>query len=540
MNPKIRALVWEQTRVAGIVGLWCFLVTAMLYFVIGLGLYRIDVTDYLTLHFLLLFLGGVLFLFRQNNSGHLVIGFEHRLARLPLYNVPLALVPLAARCACYALYGMGMVILFRFHLGYFLPASMLLFPVAVYALVQSAVWSGSGLLCLGVAAASVAGWVLFELWVAPEVYLSALVDGSLRPIEDVVVVLLLGYLFAIAFGLSLLGIRWQRTRSVPGISLLPGTRTGASRQPNTPRADFRSVLDACLWFDQRSAKAQPVKVFFGAVLLAAPLAVLVLFFRAWIYGMPFRDLFVFDVSADALRWLPFLVVLFGAGLIGLFRDFSRTLWPISLTTFIRTKPLGAASLAWAHLLAMTRMTSVCLLVVFILSNAAYALLFPGEVKLMLEVARVSGWFRPVIFYVEPLFWACILSWLALNCLRPLALGGIAFFTLGTLVSLALDSDMTPFFSDTVVFVTFNGLCGWVLLRSFLLTYRTWHEGVLSGRFCFAFLAGHIATTLFIWWPGPHDMLEALLSLFATFALVALLLSPFVALPYRITRKRAIL
>ncbi len=37
MNSKIRALIWEQTRVAGIVSLWGIIVTAMLYYVMGLG-----------------------------------------------------------------------------------------------------------------------------------------------------------------------------------------------------------------------------------------------------------------------------------------------------------------------------------------------------------------------------------------------------------------------------------------------------------------------------------------------------------------------
>lgn len=544
MNLKIRALVWEQTRVAGIVSLWCFLVTAMLYFVIGLRRYWFYAPDYLTLHFLLLFLGGVLFLFRQNNSGHLVIGFEHRLARLPLYNVPLALVPLAARCACYALYGMGMVILFRFHVGYFLPASMLLFPVAVYALVQSAVWSGSGLLCLGLAAASVAGWVLFELWVAPEVYLSALVDGSLRPIEDVVVVLLLGYLFAIAFGLSLLGIRWQRTRSVPAFSVFSATRNRKIRKPETPGSDFSSALDARVWFDLHAGMMRPLSVLIGSIVLAALFGVLVRLAQPWVYktfSVQGDLLVIRGIPADAIRWLPLMTVVFGAGVIGLFRDFSRTMWPISLSIFTRTKPLDAASLAWSHLLAMTRMLFIALLVVFILSNALYILLFPGELQMMAASARVSGVFRPVIFYIEPLFWACILSWLALTCLRPLAFGSLAVIGFGTLAFLPFDTDVFSFLqSEEAWIIWLYFLYGLLIIRSALLTCRIWRARLLSGRFCITFLAGHLAATLFIWWPGPLHKEAALYSFLLTFVFVVLLLSPLVALPYTIARRRAIL
>lgn len=540
MNPKIRALVWEQLRVAGIVSLWCFIVASLLHLVLSLNFWMVVLSDYAKLHYLLFYSTGILLLFRQNTSGHLVTHFERRLARLPLNNTALAFIPLAIRCACYTAYGTGLAVILRLQLGYFEPVCMILFPVAVYALVQSAVWSGSTFPWLVLATASVAGWVLFELWISQYVYVEALVDGSLRPIEDAVLVLLLGYLFAAAFGLSLLGIRWQRARNMPNLSALSDAFTRDTRHRERPRPDFLSPLDARVWFEQHAGQARPVKVFIAAVMLAAPLALLVYLLRAWIYGIPSRSYFSFFVPADALRWLPCLVVVFGAGVVGLFRDFSRTLWPISLTTFTHTKPLDAASLAWAHLLAMTRMIAVALLVVFILSNAAYALLFPGEVQVMLEVTRISGWFRPLIFYVEPLFWACILSWLALTCLRPIALGGIAFVTLGTLASLVLDSVRTPYYSDPIVFVTFYGLCGLVILRSILLTYRTWNAQVLNGSFCIAFLVGHIAATLFIWWPGPRNVPEALHSFSLTFVFVTLLLSPLVALPYRIARKRIIL
>lgn len=542
MNPKIRALVWEQLRVAGIVSLWCFIVAALLYVVIDLSPYVIAASDYLGVHYLLFASGGVLFLFRQNSSGHLVIGYERRLARLPLQDATLALVPLTVRCACYALYGLGLAVILRLHLGYFQPVCMLLFPVVLYALVQSAVWSGSTLLSVGLASAGVVAWIVFELAVRPIITEEALVNGTLVPEEDAALVLLMAVLLAVAFGLSRLGVRWHRSRSAPGLSVFPGARTTEPRHPEIPRPDFSSPLDARVWFDRHTGMVRLVLVFVGGFVVSAPLALLAYLGPRWPYSIHLSSHLYLSpgIQADTLRWLPFLVVIFGAGVIGLVRDFSRTLWPISLTTFTRTKPLDAASLAWAHLLVMTRMLFATLLVVFILLNVLYALLFPGELQVMAASARVGGLFRPVIFYLEPLFWACVLSWLALTCLRPLIWVALLATTLSTLTSGVLGIDILTKESGIVWFILFHCLFLVLILRSVWLAYRCWRTQILSRQFCIVFLGGHVAITAFIWWPGPLDLDVAAHSLFLTFAFVVLLLSPFVALPYTIARKRVIL
>lgn len=542
MNPRIRALVWEHLRVAGLLSLSCLVVAALLYLVIDLTPYVIAASDYLGFHYFLFVFGGVLFLFSQNSSGHLEIGFERRLARLPLDNATLALVPLAVRCACYAVYGAGLVLILRCYTGYFQPVCMLLFPVAVYALLQATVWAGSTLLSLGVAIAGVVAWVLFELVAKPIIIEEALVNGTLEPEEDAALVLLMAVLFAVAFGLSRLGVRWQRSRSAPALSIFPGACATEVRYPDSPSPDFRSPLDARVWLDQHAGIVRLLLVLIGGVVVAAPLALLAYLGPTWTNRMYLSSNLSLSpgVPADALRWLPYLVVVFGAGVIGVVRDFSRTMWPIALSRFTRTKPLDAASLAWAHLLVMTRMLFLTLLAVFILSNALYAFLFPGELQVMAASARVGGPFRPIIFYMEPFYWACILSWLALTCLRPALWVGFLAIFLNMIASGVLGIEILTKEYGIVWFMLFYCLFLVLILRSVWLAYRCWRAQILRRQFYILFLGGHVALTAFIWWPGPLDLDVAAHSLFLTFVFVVLLLSPFVALPYKIARKRFIL
>lgn len=540
MNPKIRALVWEELRVAGIASLWCLVVAALLYVGFDLSPYVTEASDYLVFHYLVFLFGGVVFLFRQNAEGNLIVGFERRLARLPLDNASLAIVPLAVRCVSYAAYGAGLLLILRFHIGYFQPVCMLLFPVVLYAFVQAAFWSGSTLLSVGLAAAGAAAWVLFQLLVAPHVTLEPLVDGSMEPQGDALYVSLLAVLLAAAFGLSRLSVRWQRSRSQPALSIFPGARAKEVLHPDSRTPDFKSPLDARVWFDQRSIMVRLLPVLIVGVGVAAPLAMLVYFGQTRIYGLYRSPYALPDIPADVLRWFPFLVVICVAAGIGQVYETSGSTWKVRLGGFNRTKPLGAASLAWVYLLVMTRILSVALLLVFILSNVLYALLFPGELQVMAASARVGGLFRAFIFYIEPLFWACVLSWLALTCLRPVFWGALVVGTIGIVVSLAFGIDIFTKEGEIPFFVIFHCLFLALILRSVWLACRCWRAQILSRQFCILFLGGHVALTAFIWWPGPLDLDVAAHSLFLTFSFVTLLLSPFVALPYRVARKRVIL
>lgn len=271
MNPKIRALVWEELRVAGIASLWCLIVAALLYVGFDLSPYVTEASDYLVFHYLVFLLGGAVFLFRQNAAGNLIVGFERRLARLPLPVAALAIVPLAVRCICYVAYGAGLAVILRLHIGYFQPVCMLLFPVVLYTLIQAAVWSGSTLLSVGLAAAGAVAWVLFQLLVAPHVRLEPLVDGSMEPQGDALYVSLLAVLLAAAFGLSRLSVRWQRSRSQPAFSIFPRVRAKKVGHPDSRTPDFKSPLDARVWFDQHAGMARLLLVLIGGVVVAAPL-----------------------------------------------------------------------------------------------------------------------------------------------------------------------------------------------------------------------------------------------------------------------------
>jgi hypothetical protein len=58
---------------------------------------------------------------------------------------------------------------------------------------------------------------------------------------------------------------------------------------------------------------------------------------------------------------PYFPVLLVALVIGLTREFSRQMWPLSFTEFHRTKPVTDAHLAWCHILVMSRYVFVALI-----------------------------------------------------------------------------------------------------------------------------------------------------------------------------------
>jgi hypothetical protein len=104
MNPKIRALIWEELRTGGVIAGWCTLVGGLCLLVArflddsgGDWTYVSPVA--LSLNILPLLLIGLLLLYRTGNSGSLTGGFSGRILLLPVETWKLAALALFLRAA---------------------------------------------------------------------------------------------------------------------------------------------------------------------------------------------------------------------------------------------------------------------------------------------------------------------------------------------------------------------------------------------------------------------------------------------------------
>jgi len=216
--------------------------------------------------------------------------------------------------------------------------------------------------------------------------------------------------------------------------------------------------------------------------------------------------------------------------VGLIREFSRQMWPLSLTEFHRTKPVSDAHLAWCHILVMTRYTFIALIVVFVLVHIFNMYFLSPELRILATAFdEPDTALFPVAWLIEPLFLGCVLAWLALWCTRPLVVGALIALV-GLFTNLLV-------FGFGILFVYI--FIAYLLVRSARLLYHSWQENVLPRRVWYVYLALHVILPLLIWFPGPPELASKPDSLFITCAFTALLLSPILALPQQIARKRAL-
>ena len=104
MNPKIRALIWEELRTGGVIAGWCTLVGGLCLLVARLvddsgGDWTYISPVALSLNMLPLLLIGLLLLYRTGNSGALTGGFSGRILLLPVETWKLAGLSLFLRAA---------------------------------------------------------------------------------------------------------------------------------------------------------------------------------------------------------------------------------------------------------------------------------------------------------------------------------------------------------------------------------------------------------------------------------------------------------
>lgn len=541
MNPKIRALLWEQFRTAGTLTLWTLALTILVIASTIISTWMLSAEDFITVSIFCITGIPLLLLFRQNVAGQVDIQYEPRMSRLPVDTMTLALIPLVVRLLCITFYFAGLNLLNWVVFGGELPLYILVNTCALYAILQALVWSRTYLIValLPIAALGYGIWRVIEristsdfteatkeflydrLIVEYIRLLSRVFRDTVKGLEynDFTEIFLV--LLPLALLLACQGVRWERRNEQRRFLNLSGVAKLAEKLRSPLSHGFSCVSEARVWFE-RSENGIVVGIIFAISMLLFPLM---------------ADVNPFGMDVYVIGKSPYLGLACAAILLGVIRDFSRHLWPLSMTEFTRTKPISNAWLAWFHIIVMTRYAFIALVVFFVLSNVVYALTIP-EFSILVTMMR-EGVFGldPLYVIVEPLFWGCLFVWIGLWCAEPIVLG------LMVLLAIDLPNQFTiqysPIISGDAQNLFLYGFCLYLLIRSVRLLHYAWKNEIFTIRQWSIYAAAHLLLPLLIWWPCPSEVPAALESFYLTLAFTSLVLSPIIALPRQVARKRAL-
>jgi hypothetical protein len=489
---KYRALIWEQTRVAGVLAVWCFFIGTMILlacrFAFGIQLHP-TTAEFGRIPFLVITLGiAGCFVLRQDGGGHMVTTFEKRLARLPVRTLPLTSIVFFTRLAYLALACVALrwvnVWLFGAQDSFGLFYSVV--PVSVYLLAQTIAWTHRSLtvwpylavillVIAPVAASLMTGQGYLEL-------LGAAIEALATP--GALPLLLVG-----AYGLSLLGVHIDRRDERYGPPTLREWSERLSAR-ETDETGFPSPLQAQMWYEHaRAGRLLPM------LTLAFTLA-----FSLIALGMPGLKM-IASIAAQAIPLAAFVIAALITGMIA-FRPRSQ---------YMYLRPVETRLLAQAKIRVLGRSLLATLPIPAALSIAGF-LIFGGAERELLWGSITHGEAavsEVLAVFLGPVLAASCVAWIALLPLvRSSILPALAMVFVPMTVALVVDLTVGLGSVDDI------GLTLWSIsavtivacLLSFASARRAGHlrtSGVVSALFGAVAVAGLLILI------GPSDIPVAL-------------------------------
>ncbi len=530
MNPRQKALLWEQWRVAGILTLWCLGLCLALSFVLLL-LYHsyFSHPDYrwCMTYWLNGWLTGLtlLFLLRQNVAGHMTTRLEPRLARLPASSAMLTFIPLSTRATCLALYFVCLSAISLVFTGAPLSWSALPVFLAAYLVLQAAAWAETIMLGALVFAPSFCFLLFLLLRMLGILRRGNFIEKWAASLSATSLVQACIALMVFALAAAWVGVVWERRNEHRRFVSLDRVFALLERLRRPLTREFRSLAEGRCWYERRIAGGAVARMLPMMALVALPGSVAVVFALPLLLGDETKHAAGVRLDLMLIRLGPYGAVAFSMLLLGTIREFTRTMWPLSLSEFSASKPIGGTHLAWPHMLAMTRWMMVLLLLAFAGSNALYWGFMRSHFLLMAE-QLLDGETRllALAYFVGPLFGGAIVAWLALWGARPLLVGA----------AMMAASAVIGHGTWEIILHLF---CVYVLIRSGALLAYAWRARLFSRAGWAMLLAMHPLLAVLIYWPGPPDRAAAVGALTLALAASSLILSPMIALPRQAARKR---
>lgn len=372
MNPKYRALIWEQSRLAGVVALWWFGVCLCLEGFMWLLVYgnKLSPAAAREIAALPALFGsaatGLLLLFRFDVVGNLVMGTDPRLYRLPIETFPLMVTTLICRALGLTFVTVGLIAGYNLLLDGELPLIHTLWIVELYLVVQALSWSNKsipwaryGLFFLAVAGIAIAVSILRAVESSREVLAGfAEAIGRILMFPPLAVAVTAG-----ALTLTVFGVHWDRHAERRG-PRTPGELWEHLAERRKGRTKpFRSALDAQIWYErQRFGKILPgVSALILFVLAVAVIAV---------FLTPGQE----TGPAQAFRhtWLlPPVALMLGSIIAGAKAGGSVFQHRFSKPPYPMLRPITSAGLGQAKLSASFDSLCLTLAAVLVISAAAF-------------------------------------------------------------------------------------------------------------------------------------------------------------------------
>lgn len=372
MNPKYRALIWEQRQVAGAITVACFLVAAAL-------MVLLDVMDSpdrfprmssigngdgpeisLYVAMAMSFLAALLCVLGLDARGHLTTGFDMRLARLPVATLPIVTIALVVRTIALLLMGLALWFVYAFLFEEVYPWYWILAAAEAYLILQALAWSRGVITGLS--------YPIVFLLVAATLLrvgtggdLEDLIGDGFRVLTAPPVIVITA---PFAFLLALAGVhghRRDRRYGLPGpTEILDRVRFRSARR-DTP---FASALDAQIWYEWKRS---------GWILPGLSLLVWCLLMLLWA-ALRNQD----EMDGFWAQHLPYFAVVLSAVIAGLVSGVPIYKRQGASTPFQELRPIDAAGLANAKLLVKTRSLFYTISGAFLLSLVGIRLLGDAE------------------------------------------------------------------------------------------------------------------------------------------------------------------
>jgi hypothetical protein len=376
MWGPIRALVWEQARVTGVLAVGIFIsgMVAQAPVLVG-GRYGWidDSSSYHvpTICTLLAMAGAMLvFLLRQDVRGHLVLRYERRLARLPIDTLPLVVIPFIARIGALVLLGVAFwACRSLFSEREWKEAAYLIAPVSMFAILQALAWSRHSI--------TGASWFLIAgLFVLPSLLVaSGTVDFSLGAFYQGLLGMLTHPAVALAavvagFGYAYVGVHGYRRDERYGIATPAEVWERLTTGGRSRDRRFETLLEAQVWYEwKRMGWMLPG----GTLLLSL------------VFGLLAAAVGIDETNRGLIvQYIPYGALLLSAVGTSLLAGTGIAKSRGSTAPYPMLRPATSAHLAQARMLVAGRSLVKAALIAFVLSNAAWWIAGRAEWRFFLE------------------------------------------------------------------------------------------------------------------------------------------------------------
>ncbi len=474
MNTKVRALIWEECRVSGVLALVCFSLGVLILVVSMLGddpytwwYYK----DYA----LLVVLGipmvcALLFVLGLDYSGHLTAGFPRRILNLPVQTHTTVAITFTLRTFFMFLLGLGLLGACAVRFGQAPWLSSILLIITLYLCIQVLDWLRQPI--SGLASAIILA--LLGLLVLAlgnfEVLINHFAKQNLGILEASIA---LCTLYVLGLGVSIAAVsatRRGKRVGPPELWELPALWTQNRHARQEP---FASPMDAAVWFERsRSPFVMP-----GLTLLIFTM----LFAAMWLgtdratgtsFNNGFPDWTIYS-SLDCALLGSFLLAAIGYGLYRGAFWWKRVSTP-RMIPFLY--PATAGEITHAHLRAAAIQVGTVLLLVGLIFQGSFLLRHGGFTSSVFTAALREGyvsWRELIWSFLAPILLTGLMAWAFLS---PNWLwGAYIFLPIGASILLVICG------FDNVDGVMNAAICLSIIAVIALAAILAWRKGLMAGR-----------------------------------------------------------